>query len=55
VEIFFSVLQKKCLCYASFKSANELKETVMKFINKWNEKDGHPFKWVFKGYPLQNT
>jgi hypothetical protein len=18
-------------------------------------KDGHPFKWVFKGYPLQNT
>ena len=55
VEIFFSVLQKKCLRYASFKSVNELKETVMKFINRWNEKDGHPFKWVFKGYPLQKA
>ena len=55
VEIFFSVLQKKCLRYANFKSVNELKKTVMKYINIWNKKDGHPFKWIFKGYPMQNT
>jgi transposase len=52
IEIFFSILQKKCLRYANFKSINELKEVVMKYIIKWNEKEGHPFKWIFKGYPL---
>lgn len=50
VEIFFSILQKKCLRYASFKSVKELKDRVIEFINNWNEKYGHPFKWVFKGY-----
>ncbi|MCC7444705.1 MAG: IS630 family transposase [Saprospiraceae bacterium] len=55
VEIFFSILQKKCLRYANFKSVDELKEAVMKYIIKWNEKEGHPFKWIFKGYPLQNV
>jgi transposase len=55
VEIFFSVLQKKCLRYASFESVNELKERLMKYIDKWNKNEGHPFKWMFKGYPLQNV
>jgi transposase len=55
VEIFFSILQKKCLRYANFKSVGELKEVVMKYIIKWNEKEGHPFKWIFKGYQVQKA
>jgi len=25
----------------------------MAFIKRWNEKDGHPFNWTFRGYPMQ--
>ena len=24
------------------------------FLNRWNEVDGHPFNWTFRGYPLQS-
>ena len=53
IEIFFSILQKRCLRYGNFKSENELKECMMKFIEKWNFDERHPFKWKFKGYSTQ--
>jgi hypothetical protein len=54
VEIFFSILQKRCLKHGSFCSVEDLKAKVMVFIRRWNEKDGHPFNWTFRGYPLQS-
>ena len=54
VEIFFSILQKRCLKHGNFRSIEELKAKVMAFIRRWNEKDGHPFNWTFRGYPLQS-
>jgi len=54
VEIFFSILQKRCLKWANFHSTEELKEKVMAFIKRWNETDGHPFNWTFRGYPMQS-
>jgi len=54
VEIFFSIIQKRCLKWASFSSTEELQEKVMTFIQRWNEKDGHPFNWTFRGYPMQS-
>jgi len=54
VEIFFSILQKRCLKWANFHSTDELKEKVMAFIKRWNELDGHPFNWTFRGYPMQS-
>lgn len=53
IEIFFSILQKRCLRYGNFKSENDLKECMMKFIEKWNFDERHPFKWKFKGYSTQ--
>lgn len=54
VEIFFSILHKRCLHLGSFKSEDELRDMVMKFIQLWNDKDGHAFNWTFKGYPMQS-
>jgi len=54
VEIFFSILQKRCLKHGSFCSQEDLEEQVMAFIKRWNEKDGHPFNWAFRGYPMQS-
>jgi hypothetical protein len=52
VECFFSILQRQCLNDASFRSTEELRETVLAFIAGWNER-AHPFRRTFTGYPLQ--
>lgn len=54
IEIFFSILHKRCLKHGSFISKVDLKEKVLAFIQRWNEKEGHPFNWTFRGYPLQS-
>ncbi len=55
IEIFFSILHRRCLKLSSFKSKEELREMIMKFIKLWNDKEGHAFNWTFKGYPMQNV
>jgi transposase-like protein len=54
VELFFSILQRQCLRHSSVKSAEELRTTALEYIDYWNNKKGRPFKWTFKGYPLQS-
>lgn len=54
VEIFFSILPKRALKHGSICSQDDLKEQVMAFIKRWNEKDGHPFNWTFRGYSMQS-
>lgn len=54
VEIFFSILHRRCLKYGSFTSAEDLRHKVLAFIRRWNEKDVHAFDWCFRGYPIQS-
>ncbi|WP_127580746.1 transposase [Paenibacillus koleovorans] len=54
IEIFFSILYKRCLRHNSFISKTDLRQKVMAFIRRWNDKDGHPFHWTFRGYPIQD-
>lgn len=54
VEIFFSILQKRSLKHGSSCSIEDLENQVMAFIKRWNEIDGHPFNWTFRGYPMQS-
>jgi transposase len=49
IEIFFSILQKRVLKRSSFLSEEELQTQVLKFIDRWNEFEAHPFKWNFRG------
>jgi transposase len=48
VEIWFSVLARRVLKHASFRSRLELEEAVRAFIRAWN-REAHPFRWTFRG------
>lgn len=53
VEIFFSIVQRRVLRYHAFDSARELERSLLAFVETWNAEECHPFRWTFKGYPLQ--
>jgi len=49
VEIWFSILQRRVLKYASFGSRASLSAKVASFIRYWNREEAHPFRWTFRG------
>lgn len=52
VEIWFSILVRKLLKRASFKSQDDLKTRILDFIDYFNQKMAKPFKWTYKGKVL---
>jgi transposase len=46
IEIWFSILARKLLKRASFKSKEELKTRLMEFIEYFNQTMAKPFKWT---------
>ena len=57
IEIVFSLLQRKALQGASFKTKDELRDAIAAFIRKHNER-AKPFRWrkrEVKGSQLRNT
>ena len=52
IECWFSILVRRLLKRASFKSEAELKEKILKFIDYFNKTMAKPFKWTYKGRPL---
>ena len=53
VEVFFSILGRRVLKNAVYDHVDVLTEAVEGFLCHWNEHEKHPFRWTFKGYPLQ--
>jgi hypothetical protein len=49
VEIWFSILSRRALRRASFKSIDELRERLKAFIDYYNRTLAKPFKWIYKG------
>jgi transposase len=52
VEIWFSILSRKCLRRASVSSTRELRSVIHCFIDTWNAHFAHPFQWTYTGKPL---
>jgi transposase len=52
VEIWFSVLSRKCLKTARFSSQDKLRTHIEKFIARHNQYDKHPYRWTYTGQPL---
>jgi transposase len=52
VEIWFSILTKKCLRGRPLISGRQLAAAVRAFARRWNNDFGHPFKWTYTGKPL---
>lgn len=50
VELWFGILQKRCLKNGSFRSVEELRQAVSAFVAYWNREAKHPFRWSFTGY-----
>lgn len=52
IEMWFSILVRRLLKRASFKSTEELKERLLAFIEYFNQTMAKPFKWTYSGRPL---
>ncbi len=53
VEIWFSVLYRRVLRRGSFSSTEDLREKILAFIEYFNRALARPYKWTYKGRPLQ--
>jgi transposase len=53
IEIWFGILNKKCLRHQSFSSVQLLQEIIKEFIETWNSFFAHPFTWKYTGEGLQ--
>ena len=49
VEIWFSILERRVLQHGSFKAVSAVEAAVLAFIDVWNQEEGHPFNWTFRG------
>ena len=52
VEIWFSILSRRALKRASFRSVDELKTALCDFIVYFNRVLAKPFRWTYTGRPL---
>jgi transposase len=52
VEIWSSILSRKCLRRASGCSPQDLRALSHRFIKTWNTHFAHPFEWTYTGKPL---
>lgn len=52
VEIWFGILKSKCLKYDQFFTVQQLRASIVAFIDTWNEFFAHPFNWSYTGKDL---
>ncbi len=55
VELFFARVQRRVLRFASFDSVDQMSTEVMDFIDYWNKHERKPYRWKFRGYPLEEA
>lgn len=51
IEIWFSILVRRLLKHASFKSTEELTSRILSFIEYFNQTMAKPFQWKYQGEP----
>jgi transposase len=52
VEIWLSILSRKCLKGRSFANGRQIAAAVYAFTRLWNNEIGHPFRWTYTGKVL---
>ena len=55
IEIFFSVMSRQFIKQSSFKSLNDLKVRIVKYINIYNRLFSHGFNWKYNDVPKQRN
>lgn len=51
IEIWFGIINRRLLKRKNYKSIDELKASILRFIEQYNL-TAKPFKWTYKGVPL---
>jgi transposase len=52
IEIWLSILSRKVLKRGSFTSIEDLRATVLAFVEYYNRTMAKPFRWTYQGKPL---
>ena len=52
VEIWFSVLSRRVIRRGAFRSTDDLRDRILKFIDYYNETMARPYKWTYAGRVL---
>ncbi len=52
IEIFFGMILRKVIRRGNFFSMTDLKETLLRFIDYFNQVFAKPFPWTFTGRPF---
>lgn len=51
IELWFGLLQQRVLKRGSFSGRRDLEDKVMSFIDYYNAKEAHPYRWTYTGQP----
>jgi transposase len=52
IELWFGIVSRRILRYGNFRSPDELVAAIEAFIDDWNRREAHPFRWTYEGLPL---
>jgi transposase len=52
VERFFSVLARRFLTRGDFASASEFEQRLVAYLEAYNAREKHPYRWTYTGQPL---
>lgn len=52
VELFFSVLSRRFLKRGDFASVEEFQERLLDWLETYNSRHAHPYRWTYTGEPL---
>jgi len=52
VECWFSIFSRKLLKRGNFTSCEDLMQQIVVYIDRYNQRDAHPFRWTWAGAPL---
>ena len=52
VEIWFGILSRRVIRRGSFRSKEDLRDRILKFIDYFNRTMAKPYKWTYAGRPL---
>lgn len=52
IEIWFSILVRRVIKRGNFTSVADLRDKILAFIEYFNETMAKPFKWTYRGRPL---
>lgn len=52
IELWFGLVSRRVLRFGNFTSPDDLVAAIERFIDVWNRREGHPFRWTYRGTPL---